>query len=89
MRIAALAEIRGVRVIPHCWASDILVAATSQVLSTFQDAPYLEFNATENPLKTKLLSEPIHAVDGYVSISDKPGLGIELDESTVAEFTSC
>jgi L-rhamnonate dehydratase len=86
MRIAALAEIRGVRVIPHCWATDILVSATAHVLSTLKDDPYLEFNATGNPLKTNLISLPILAIDGHVMVPDKPGLGIELNEDTIADF---
>ena len=86
MRISALAEISGVRVIPHCWASDILVSATAQVLSTIADAPYLEFNATGNPLKTDLLREPIVAVDGFVRVPQGPGLGIVLNEDTIERF---
>jgi L-alanine-DL-glutamate epimerase-like enolase superfamily enzyme len=53
LRIAALAEVRDVRVIPHCWASDILVSVTCQFLATRQDAPYLEFNVMDNPLRTR------------------------------------
>ncbi len=86
MRISALAEISGVRVIPHCWASDILVSATAQVLATIADAPYLEFNATGNPLKTDLLREPIVAVDGFVRVPQGPGLGIVLNEDTIERF---
>ena len=86
LRIAAFAELHGVTVIPHCWATDILVSATAQVLATLPAAPYLEFNATDNPLKRDLLRDPIRPVDGYVSVPDGPGLGIELNEDTVAEF---
>ncbi len=86
MRIVALAEIRGVRVIPHCWATDILVSATAQVLATLKDAPYLEFNATGNPLKTDLLRDPIVPVDGFVRVPQGPGLGIALNEDTVEQF---
>ena len=73
-------------VIPHCWATDILVAATSHVLATFRDAPYLEFNATENPLRTELLAQPIRQIDGFVAIPDGPGLGIELNEATIDRY---
>ena len=86
MRISALAEISGARVIPHCWASDILVSATAQVLATIADAPYLEFNATGNPLKTDLLREPIVAVDGFVRVPQGPGLGIALNEDTIERY---
>jgi L-rhamnonate dehydratase len=86
VRIAALAELRGVAVIPHCWATDILVAATAHLLATLENAPFLEYNATDNPLKTDLLSRPIQSVDGYVSVPDAPGLGIELNEETIERY---
>ncbi|RVT81696.1 mandelate racemase/muconate lactonizing enzyme family protein [Rhodobacteraceae bacterium CCMM004] len=86
MRIAALAEARGVEVIPHCWASDILVAATAHCLASFKRPHYLEFNATDNPLKTDLLVAPIRQVDGHVQVPTGPGLGIELDRDTVERF---
>jgi D-galactarolactone cycloisomerase len=86
MRIATLAEAKGARVIPHCWATDILVAATAHVLATFKDAPYLEFNATVNPLRTDLLTEPMRPLDGFVAVPDGPGLGIDLNEATIDRY---
>lgn len=86
LRIAALAESRGVRMIPHCWSTDILVAATLHVISTLRDCPYLEYNATDNPLRTDLLVDPIRPVDGIVAVPEKPGLGIELNEDTIDRY---
>ena len=86
MRIAALAESRGVDVIPHCWASDILVAATAHCLASFKQPGYLEFNATDNPLKTDLLVAPIRQVDGHVRVPTGPGLGVELNRDTVDRY---
>jgi L-alanine-DL-glutamate epimerase-like enolase superfamily enzyme len=85
-RIGTEAEARNVRVIPHCWSTDILVAATLHFVSTLRDCPYLEFNATDNPLRTSLLVEPIRPVDGIVKVSQKPGLGIELSEETIERY---
>jgi L-rhamnonate dehydratase len=86
MRIAALAEIRGVQVIPHCWSSDILVAATLHFIATLSDCPYLEYNVMDQPLRTDLAVDPIMPVDGRVPVPEKPGLGIELREDTIARF---
>ncbi len=86
MRIVAHAEARGVRVIPHCWSTDILVAATLHVVATIRDCPYLEFNATDNPLRTDLLVSPIRPVDGFVRVPDGPGLGIELNDETLRRY---
>ena len=86
MRIAALSEARKVEVVPHCWASDILVAATAHCLATFDAPRFLEFNATRNPLKTDLLLDPIRPVDGHVAVPTGPGLGVELNPDTVARY---
>jgi L-alanine-DL-glutamate epimerase-like enolase superfamily enzyme len=85
-RIAALAEVRNVRVIPHCWATDILVAATMHFLVTQKDAPYQEFNVMANPLRTALLQEPLRPIDGLLSAPLGPGLGIELNEETLETY---
>jgi L-alanine-DL-glutamate epimerase-like enolase superfamily enzyme len=86
MRIAVHAEARGVRVIPHCWSTDILVAATLHVIAVLRDCPYLEFNVMDNPLRTQLTAEPIRPVGGIVSIPNSPGLGIELNEATLNKY---
>jgi L-alanine-DL-glutamate epimerase-like enolase superfamily enzyme len=86
-RIWAAAETRGVRVIPHSWASDILIAATLHFLASIRDAPYLEYNVMENPLRTRLLVDPIMpGPDGSVTVPSGPGLGIELNEETVDRY---
>ena len=86
MRIAALAESRGVRVIPHCWSTDILVAATLHVIATLRDCPYLEYNVTPNPLRTDLLANPLRPSGGEIEVPTGPGLGIELNEDTIAHY---
>ena len=86
LRIAALAEARNVQMIPHCWATDILVAATLHVIATLRRCPYLEYNVTDNPLRRDLLTQPIRPVDGIVAVPTGPGLGIEIDEETVRRY---
>lgn len=86
-RIWAAAETRGVRLIPHSWASDILISATLHLLASIRDAPYLEYNVMENPLRTQLLVDPITpGPDGTVAVPSGPGLGIELNEETVDRY---
>ena len=86
LRVIAHAEARNVRVIPHCWSTDILVAATLHCIATMRDCPYLEYNATDNPLRTDLLVEPIRPNKGIIHVPEKPGLGIELREDTLERF---
>jgi L-rhamnonate dehydratase len=86
LRIATYAELRGVRVIPHCWSSDILVAATMHVITALADCPFLEFNVMDQPLRRRLARQPIRPDGGVVSVPEQPGLGIELDEDTMREY---
>ena len=66
LRIATHAEARGVRIIPHCWSTDILVAATLQVIATLRECPYLEFNVMDNPLRTQLMkSRYVRTTESY------------------------
>ncbi|MGH3951209.1 MAG: enolase C-terminal domain-like protein, partial [Pseudonocardiaceae bacterium] len=37
-------------------------------------------------LAEDILTEPIRYADGALQVSDRPGLGVELDEATLAEF---
>jgi L-alanine-DL-glutamate epimerase-like enolase superfamily enzyme len=86
VRIGTLAESRSVRMIPHCWSTDILVAATLHVVATLRDCPYLEYNVTANPLRRDLLTRPIRPQNGIVAVPTGPGLGIEINEETVRRY---
>ena len=85
-RIAALAKIHNVRVIPHCWATDILVSATLHFLATQPDDPYQEFNVSKNPFRQNLLREPLVPKEGFLTVPQMPGLGIELNEEMLETY---
>ena len=42
--------------------------------------PILEHDVGENPIRTAILTEPLTLDDGWMTIPDGPGLGIEVDE---------
>ncbi len=93
-KVAALAEAHGVRTLPHMWGSSIRLAATLHWQAVLPDGPGLypepclfEFDMTENGLRTELAREPFVAQDGYVQVPNAPGLGLEIDRSTLARYT--
>jgi L-alanine-DL-glutamate epimerase-like enolase superfamily enzyme len=86
-QIAGLAAARERWVVPHCWSSDILVAATAHFLAALPQPPLLEFNVMDQPLRTRLVLDPLRPVGGVLVPPTHPGLGIELDPATVEEFT--
>lgn len=85
-RIAVLAQLHGVRLVPHCWSTDILVAATVQFVATLPDHPYVEFCVNDSPLRREVAREPITASNGRIRIPTGPGLGVALNEETVARY---
>jgi D-galactarolactone cycloisomerase len=91
--MAGLAQVRGIGYVPHMWGGAIMLAATLQVLALLPDptrspatfAPLLEYDTTENPFRTDLLTRPLSMVDGWFEIPDGPGLGVEPDEAQVRQ----
>jgi galactonate dehydratase len=79
-KIAAAAETGGVAVAPHSPAGPVASAAGAQLCATLPNFLILEHAWGEVPWRADLIGgEPI--VDGYYVLSDKPGLGITLDDA--------
>jgi L-alanine-DL-glutamate epimerase-like enolase superfamily enzyme len=60
------------------------VAASLHWLSTCRDAFLFEDCVDESPLRHDLTHEKVQAVDGWIEVPDRPGLGVTLDEDFVA-----
>ena len=94
MKIAAIASLHGVRIVPHVWGTGVHIAAALQFMAAQTPdpvrvnpvEPIMEFDRTHNPFRQAVLKTPIEAVDGVVAIPDAPGLGIEVDRDALAEF---
>lgn len=84
--IAANAARHGAWVVPHCWSSDILVAATAHFLASMEQRALLEYNVMDQPLRTELVVNPIRPVDGCVHLPLGPGLGVELNPETIEKY---
>lgn len=93
-KVQAMASANGVRVLPHMWGTSIRLAATLHWQATIPDEPrtlnpepsLLEFDMTENGLRTELAVEPIRAVGGEVAVPQGPGLGIEIDREVLQRY---
>jgi L-alanine-DL-glutamate epimerase-like enolase superfamily enzyme len=83
-KIAGMAEAYNLQFSPHTWTNGLGFAANLQLMAAVHICPYCEF-PLEPPgwvpeARDFMLTEPIKIDDeGYVHVSDKPGLGIELD----------
>lgn len=85
-KIHSYASIRGIDVIPHCWSTDILVAATLHMIASMPDCRYLEYAVVDTPLRKFVTEHPIQHERGTVQILDGPGLGVELNQETINKY---
>ncbi|MFN0160841.1 MAG: mandelate racemase/muconate lactonizing enzyme family protein [Burkholderiales bacterium] len=92
--IAALAQSAGVAVNPHVWGSAIAQAASLQVIaalpvahhSLFAAGPLLEYDRSSHPFRQQLVTKPMQLTDGQVEVSNRPGLGVEVDREVLERY---
>lgn len=85
-KIAHMAERANVLVIPHSWSSDLLTAASLHFNAFLRQAAFIEFNTSQGPLSRAMVREPLRLVDGHVAVPTAPGLGVDVDEETIATY---
>ncbi|QDU45943.1 L-rhamnonate dehydratase [Symmachiella dynata] len=82
--IKARVEEIGARPCNHSYTSPITVAASVQWLCTCRDAFLFEDCVEDVPMRHELTHERIQASHGSIEVSDRPGLGVTLNEEFVA-----
>jgi L-alanine-DL-glutamate epimerase-like enolase superfamily enzyme len=84
--IRARVEEIGARLCNHCYTSPLTVAASLHWLATCRDAFLFEDCVEDSPLRHELTHERLQADDGYITVPDRPGLGVTLDEDFVRRY---
>lgn len=80
-KIAAMAEVEEIALAPHCPVGPIALAASLQVAACTPN-----FVCQEHlTLGEGYLKEPFVVKNGYIELSDGPGLGIQIDEERLQE----
>jgi D-galactarolactone cycloisomerase len=86
-RIAWTARDHGVRFIPHGWNTAVGLASDLQIASAFADTDLVEY-LTGSAFIDELAVEAWKLdEDGMLAIPDKPGLGVDVDLSALAEYS--
>jgi L-alanine-DL-glutamate epimerase-like enolase superfamily enzyme len=85
-RIAALAQAHHLAFAPHCFSSAVLLAASLHLAASLPNCSLIEIDRNPNPLRDRLLREPLVVRDGYVDVPAGPGLGIELDPDAIERY---
>ena len=88
MLAAALAVAdHGVGVVPHSWSSAINSAAAMHVLAVAPTTHVFELKPDKSPMQHELVRVPFAMSAGTVAVPQGPGLGVEVDESTVRRYS--
>ena len=82
-RIAAAADAEGVTVSPHNPSGPISMAASVQVAAGMRNFNVLELQYGEVAWRGELLTPPERFVNGRITVSDRPGFGITLNDAAV------
>ncbi len=85
--IARVARAAGVRLVPHGYRSNLLLATNLALLAAAEGEEWLEFSASDSPLRWAVTKErlPVGS-DGRVAVPEGPGLGVALDEAALAPY---
>lgn len=95
-RISTLASTRGIEVVPHVWGTGIAFHAALHFIANLEPVPgrlyppdlFIEYDRTENEIRESLTTPVLEMKNGYLDIPQGPGLGIEVDEQVVRNFSS-
>lgn len=85
-RVADLAHSANLRVATHSWSDAVAVIANAHVISAVENGITVEIDQTGNPFVEELLVEPLQVTGGRLTLSDAPGLGIELKPETIEQY---
>ena len=73
-------------VAPHGPASPVGNVAAAHVCATMPNFQILEFSYGEVPWRAELIEPPEDLEKGRIVLSQRPGLGITLNEKTMAKY---
>lgn len=94
-KIVAMAQAWHATVMPHAWGSGVGQAASMQFLATIPPAPstfiaaepMLEYDQSDHPFRNELVFPNLRLnKDGRVSISDRPGIGVEVNREILHKY---
>ena len=86
LKIAALAQERGVPIHLHGWSTNVLVAANLHFIAATPNCSWLEYNTGQSPLRWQLTHEQFPLREGRVAVPTGPGLGITLNWEAVNRY---
>jgi len=91
MRIAKLADDRGLVCIPHGWKSGLTIAAQIHLSAATANTPlieYMEPNLWPSIIRSELVYPEFTPKNGVIDLPSTPGLGVRLNEEAVRQLSA-
>lgn len=70
----------------HSYKTGVNIAASLHFVAALPNTYYFEYCVEQGDLRKHLTKQSFPVVDGDISVPEEPGLGIELNEETVAKY---
>jgi L-alanine-DL-glutamate epimerase-like enolase superfamily enzyme len=86
LRVAELAKREGLEVATHSWSDAVAIVANAHFMASLPHGLTVEVDQTNNPFVDELLTEPLRIHNGMLELGDRPGLGVEIDESALTRL---
>ena len=88
-KIAAMAEAHYISVAPHSGSlGPVAEYAALHFLASIPNCLMLERIEDDWPVRHQVIVPALHSVDGHLTVPDRPGLGVDIDEAVVAAHPS-
>ena len=84
--VSRMAHLQGQWCAPHNWHGALLTISNGHLAAGIPNLIMLESNQTYNPLRTDLFKEPLEFRDSYLTLPEKPGLGVEMIDDIEKKF---
>jgi hypothetical protein len=84
-RIATMAEAYNVLIAPHNPNGPLSTLASAHVCASIPNFFRCEFMLNDVPWRDEVITEPLDVRGGFLHLSDRPGLGVDLDRRRTRE----
>jgi galactonate dehydratase len=84
-KIASIAEASFVGIFPHLMGSPINVAAFTHLDAAIPNYVLMESHTPADAFND-IVDQPVTREGGYILVSDRPGIGLEIDESKLSRY---
>jgi galactonate dehydratase len=85
-KIAAMADTYYISMAPHNPLGPVATAVNMQLALSTPNFLIQEIMRADVPYRDEVVDAPLQIVDGYAHPSDRPGIGVEVDETAAARY---